>query len=421
MAEPDVLIVGAGLAGLCCGRRLAQCGVSFRILESSDGVGGRMRTDTVDGFRLDRGFHLFLTELPEAKRVLDYDELRLATYYPGALVRKGGRFLRLAHPLRKPLAGLASMFAGVGTLRDKFRLANFAERVAAKPPEFQLTTPEDLTLDCLRWQGRFSERMIEEFFKPFFSGVFLEPDLTTSSRLFRFVFRAFVTGDAAIPADGIEAIPRQIAANLPSGCAEFGARATAVGPGRVTLARGDVLTARAVVVAVEGPAAAHLLGADFGEPRGHGTTCLYFAADKPPVDDPILLIDADRSGPVNNVAVPSNAAPTLAPAGKALIAASLLGIPEQDDRALEGVVRTQLTGWFGPQVAGWRLLRVYRIPHALPNQDAPALLEPERPVRVQPGLYVCGDHRDTATQNGAMSSGWRAAQAVMEDLHSKTV
>src|SRR5947209_7282446 len=159
MNHPDVLIVGAGLAGLGCATRLKQIGVPFQILEASDGIGGRLRTDLVDGFRLDRGFQVLLTAYPEAKRVLDLDELKLGKFYPGALVRKGGTFHRLAHPLRKPLAGVGSLFAPIGTLRDKLRLADFAERVAVKAPEFQFTTPEDLTLDCLRWQGRFSERI----------------------------------------------------------------------------------------------------------------------------------------------------------------------------------------------------------------------------------------------------------------------
>jgi phytoene dehydrogenase-like protein len=421
MSEPDVLIVGAGLAGLCCARRLAQCGTSFHILEASDGVGGRLRTDLVDGFRLDRGFHVFRTAYPEAKRVLDFDSLKLHNFYPGCLIRKGGKFHRFAHPYRKPVAALKSLFNPVGTFRDKLRLWYFTERLTAKPPEFHFATPEDVALDLLRWTGRFSERMIAELFQPFFGGVFLESDLTTSSRLFRFVFRALALGDAAIPAEGIGAIPRQIADRLPAGSVTILEPVTAAAPGQVTLADGKVRKVRAIVLAVDGPTAAKLAGEQYGEVRQRGVTTLYFAADRPPLTEPILAVNADGGGPVNNVAVVSAVAPSLAPPGAALISVTVLGVPAEDDAGLTEAVKQQLTGWFGTAANGWRHLRTYRIPHALPNQDAPALLDPSRPVRVHPGLYVCGDHRDTATQDGAMFSGWRAAQAVMDDLHEKRV
>jgi hypothetical protein len=149
--------------------------------------------------------------------------------------------------------------------------------------------------------------------------------------------------------------------------------------------------------------------------------CLYFAADESPVKEPILLLNADEPGPVNNLAVMSDVAPSYAPAGAALISASVLGSPTQDDAALSMAVREQLTSWFGPAVQGWRHLRTYRIRHALPDQTAPALDEPERPVRLDDGLYVCGDHRDHGSIHGALASGWRAAQAVAEDLYTGAV
>jgi phytoene dehydrogenase-like protein len=419
MAEPEVLIVGAGLSGLCCGRRLAQCEVPFLVLEASDGVGGRMRTDRVDGFLLDRGFHVFLTAYPEPRRVLDCEPLGLRPFYPGALVWKGGRFRRLANPLRRPLAGVRSLFAPVGTLRDRLRTALLSERIVTRSIDFNTQRPESLTLDYLRLQGGLSDRMIDEFFRPFFGGAFLDRSLATSSRLFRFVFRAFATGDAALPAGGIEAIPRQIAERLPAGRVRLGARVAAVEPGRVTLTTGEELRAKAVVVAAEGPEAARLVGDANVRPESNGSTTLYFAADRPPTDEPILHLDGEGRGPANSFAVVSNVAPTYAPGGAALLAASTVGVPDQDDAALEAAVREQMRGWFGAQVSSWRHLRTYRLPDSLPNQAAPALFEWQRPVRVRPGLYVCGDHRDQASQDGAMTSGFRAAQAVMSDLDTK--
>jgi phytoene dehydrogenase-like protein len=415
------VIVGGGLAGLCCALRLYEVGVPFRIVEASDGVGGRVRTDRVDGFRLDRGFQVLLTAYPEAQRVLDYDPLDLRKFAPGALVRFRGRFHRLADPRRRPLAGLRGFFTPIGTLRDKLRVLSLVARVTAGKVEDQLRRPEGLTLDYLRWSSRFSDALIDRFFRPFLGGVFLDRQLVTSSRLFRFVFRMFAEGDMSVPDRGMGAIPEQLAGRLPVDAVRLNAPAERVEPGRVVLRSGEELRAQAVVVAADGPAAARLLGDRIPQPATRAVCCLYYAADESPVGEPILVLNADEPGPVNNLAVMSDVAPGYAPPGAALVSASVLGDPAADDAALEAAVREQLAGWFGPAVRRWRHLRTYRIPDALPDQTAPALDVVERPVALGDGLYVCGDHRDTASLNGAMASGWRAAQAVAEALHGGKV
>lgn len=408
---PDVLIVGAGLAGLCCGRRLAQCGVPFRILEASDGVGGRVRTDTVNGFRLDRGFQIYLTAYPEGRRVLDLPRLDLKPFTRGALVRFRGKFHRVTDPRAEPLTGLRSLINPIGTVRDKLRFAKLAAKLLRGGFD---TRPDGSTLDLLR-AGGLSDVMIDRLFRPFFGGVFLERELATSARFFRFVFGVFAAGPGAVPAAGMQAIPDQIAAALPAGAVTCGAAAEEVGPGRVRLASGEDLSAKAVIVATDGPAAARLLG-DVPARGSTGTVTLYYAAARPPVREPIIVLDGDGTGPVNNLAVMSEVSPLYAPAGKALIAASVVGFPAGSDAELDQSARLQLGGWFGPDVAGWELLRADRIPHALPAQPAGACDPWQRPVRVRDGVYVCGDHRDNASIDGAMASGFRAAQAVMEDL-----
>jgi phytoene dehydrogenase-like protein len=409
----DVLIVGAGLAGLCCARRLQQQGVAFQILEASDGVGGRIRTDVVEGFRLDRGFQVFLTAYPECKQVLDYEALRLRSFIPGALVRCAGGLQPLTDPWRSPLQGFRSVFSPVGSFADKLRVARLRARVAAGTIDERFGDPETTTREALRQAG-FSSAMVDRFFRPFLGGIFLEPELHTSSRMFTFVFRMFAQGDACLPEEGMEAIPRQLAAALPPGAVRPRARVAAVGPGSVRLDTGEELTARAVVVATECPAAAQLLGGDIPT-AARGVTCLYFAAARPPVEQPILVLNGEDAGPVNNLCVPTAVAPSYGPAGASLVSASVLGA-DHDEARLQADVREQLGRWFGPAVNDWRLLRCYRIPYALPNQDPPALQEPRRPVRRQAGLFVCGDHRDNASINGAMVSGRRAAEAVLGDL-----
>jgi phytoene dehydrogenase-like protein len=421
MAAPEVLIVGAGLAGLGCALRLREIGIPFLILEAADGVGGRVRTDLLDGFRLDRGFQVLLPAYPEAERVLDYGPLDLKSFKHADLVRFGGRFQRVADPRLEPWTALKSLFSPLWTFPDNLRVLALISKVKAGKVDDQFRRPEGLTLDFLRWGGRFSETMIDRYFRPYFGSIFLERDLVTSSRLFRFVLRMLVAGGAAVPAAGMGAIPEQLAGRLAADAVRLNAAVQSVEPGRATLRGGEELPARVVVVATEGPEAARLLDGQVSDLGSRAVTCLYFGADESPVKEPILLVNADDPGPVNHVAVMSDVAPTYAPAGAALVSVSVLGDPKADDAALEAQVRAQLAGWFGTAVGGWRHLRTYRIRHALPDQAAPALDEPERPVRLDDGLYVCGDHRDHGSIHGALASGWRCAQAVAEDLHAGAV
>lgn len=409
----DVIIVGGGLAGLCCAIRLQQRGIRFRLLEASDGVGGRIRTDVVDGFLLDRGFQVFLTSYPEAKRTLDYEALHLRPFLPGALVRHAGKFHLLADPWRRPFAAVRSLFSPIGTLADKLHVAQLRYRSLKGSIEDRFRDPETTTLQALQDAG-FSNSMIDRFFRPFLGGVFLDSELLTSSRMLHFVFRMFSLGSACLPAEGMEAIPRQLASALPPSSLRLGARVVRVQAGSVSLESGEQLNARAVVVAADGAAAAQLLGGTISS-AGQGVTCLYFAAQRPPIEQPILILNGERRGRVNNLCVPTLVAPEYGPGDVSLVSATVLGIPRNADPLLTEV-REELSDWFGPAVKKWHHLRTYHIPYALPRQAPPALNAPERPVRWQPGVYVCGDHRDNASIQGAMVSGRRAAEALLEDL-----
>ena len=189
----DVVIVGAGLSGLCCARQLQQQGVGFVLLESSDRVGGRVRTDVVEGFRLDRGFQVFLTSYPEAQRILDFESLQLKPFLPGALVRYGGRFHELTDPWRRPFAAVRSLWSPIGSLADKLRVASLRRQSLRGTIEDRFRDPETTSLQSLQRSG-FSSSMIDRFFKPFLGGIFLDAELQSSSRMLHFVFRMFSTG-----------------------------------------------------------------------------------------------------------------------------------------------------------------------------------------------------------------------------------
>ncbi len=406
----DVIVVGAGVAGLCCARELHAAGLDVLVLERGDAPGGRVRTDAVDGFLLDRGFQVLLTAYPEARRVLDYERLGLRPFESGALIRRDGRFSRIADPFRHPVRALESLRDAPGSVPDKLRVARLRRRLSRGSINEILTAPQVTTAEALHREG-FSSELVEAFFRPFLGGIFLDPSLETSSRLFAFVFKLFSQGDAVLPAAGMQAIPRQLAEGVPEAAVRYGATVESAGPGHVVLAGGERLEAASVVVAADGPEAARLTGA-VEAPAPRAVTTLHYAAETSPVGEPLLVLNGEGAGPVNDLCVPSDVAPSYAPPGAALVSATVLGIPPLDDAALGEAVRDQLRGWFGAQVDDWRLLRALRIPFALPAQPPVALTTADRPVRLREGLFVCGDHRDTASLQGAMISGRRAAAAV---------
>ena len=413
----EVVVIGAGLAGLRCALELQKAGREVLVLEASDDVGGRVRTDEVEGFLLDRGFQVLLTAYPEARAVLDYGALELRAFQPGALVRNGGRFHRVSDPWRRPGDLLATLRADVGGLGDKLGIARLRRDVREGGVAGIFERPETTTHHRLEGFG-FSATMIDRFFRPFFGGVMLDRSLQASSRMFDFVFRMMAEGDTALPARGMGEIPRQIAARLEPGTVRTGAKVTWLVEGVAMLESGERVLADSVVLATDGPTAAQLTSA-VRAPGWRGVTCLYFAAQEPPLREPVLVLDGEGRGPVNNLCVPSAVSSRCAPPGESLVSATVLGNPETDDAALVESVRAQLRDWFGDVVSGWRHLRSYRIPHAQPAQQPPALATPERPVRLSKSLYVCGDHRDNASINGALASGRRAAQALLEDWTSE--
>jgi phytoene dehydrogenase-like protein len=411
----DVIIIGAGPAGLSCARRLQQSNLSVLILEAADRIGGRLKTDEVDGFLLNHGFQVLQTAYPEAQRILDYEALELKPFAPGAIIRAEGGFHRVADPRRRPKNVLTSLLAPIGTFADRLRMIWLTEKVCRGTINDLFEKPDGLTLDFLLSEG-FSEKMIQRFFTPFFSGVCLDPEMRVSSRVFQFVFRMFAEGEVVLPARGMAAIPAQLASGLPTGSIRTGCRVASVDSGKVTLESGEELESHAVVVAAEGPETARLVG----DPRvvpSCSEVCLYFRAKSPPLNEPFLVLNGEGAGPVNSLSVPSMVAPSYAPVGETLISAVVIGNPSGGDEALEAAVREQLTGWYGSSVADWKHLRSYRILHALPKQPPPMPNPTRTTAAVKPGVYICGEYRSVPAVQWAMLSGWRAAEAIVWDLN----
>ena len=422
----DVVVVGAGLAGLLCALRLQEAGRDVIVLEASDGVGGRVRTDTVDGFLLDRGFQVLLTAYPAVQRWYDIDALELQPFAPGVIVHREGRIVRLADPFRAPVSAARSLLGPTVTVLDALRLlwwrrailARSGRRVAARP---QVTTAARLA------EVGFSDGLIEGFFRPFLAGTFFDPDLTTSSRVTELVFRCFFRGDVAVPARGMGELGAQLAGRLTSGTVRLDTPVRALrrrpdGAIDVEL-DGAVIRAGAVVAAVDAPALAQLTldgrpladgGPDGAPAPGRGTAAIHLEAPRSPTGGRRdLHLGAPGEGPIATLAVMSDIAPGYAPEGRHLVTVSTVGVPEEDDDTLVAAVREQARSWFGDEVDAWRVLAVQRIAYAQPRQDPTDLPELARPVARASGVWVCGDHRDTGSIQGALVSGRRTADAVL--------
>jgi len=407
-SQCDVVIVGAGLAGLSAAREIQRHGHSVIVLESSDAVGGRVRTDIVDGFQLDRGFQVMLTAYPELQTQVDMRALDLRPFDPGALVWRNGKGHAVSDPFRKPQTLATTAFAPIGSVFDKARIVVLRARVLRRKSAVLLSGQDVSTDVALRAFG-FSTKIINRFFRPLFGGIQLDPHLATSRRMFDVIFKSLSEGQSVLPSRGMHALPLQMASRLSEGTIHLNTRVSTVDGTTVTLASGESITARAVVVATDGPTASSLLDIPIVESRKVG--CVYFSADTPPTKEKYVVLDGTGNGPVLNVAVISNVAPSYAPADKHLIVAALPGVTDGD---LEAMSRQQLRSWWGPQVDDWKHLRTYVINHGGPVQKPP--FSPKQRVELGNGLFVCGDHRDTGSLQGAMFSGRRCGEAVVRSL-----
>jgi len=405
-----VVIVGAGLAGLTCARELGLRGVECIVLEAADAVGGRVRTDFVAGFPLDRGFQVLLTAYPETIRWLDYEKLGLQRFYAGAVSYFDGELHRLADPWRHPIDALATLHGPVGSLLDKLRIGLMRMRLTLGSAERFFTAAETTTAARLAEMG-YSPDMVRKFLRPFFGGVFLDGDLETTSFMLDFTFRMFAAGSVAVPARGMGEIPHQLASGLPPGSIRTHTTVAAVEPNAVVTTDGERFAADAVAVATSARVAAELLGQTAPRP-GRGVRCVYFRAENAPTDPYTLVLNGEGAGPVNNLCV----RPGLAEANGFLVSATILEPYPADESAAVAATRSQLNDWFGDVVRDWEFLRAYEIRDALPDQCVGALDPLHEQPRLENGICVCGDYRQVGSINGAMASGRHAAEAIVAQL-----
>ncbi|MGY1745578.1 FAD-dependent oxidoreductase [Blastococcus sp. SYSU D00695] len=399
----EVVVVGAGLAGLSAAVRLSAAGCDVHVLEAGRHAGGRLATERVDGFVVDRGFQVLNTGYPRAAD-LDLPALELGWFWPGAVLRVGGRAHRLVDPRRHPAAALDTLRAPVGSLLAKGAIAAYSAQAGYTPVERLLRAPETSAEVRLRAAG-VGEEALERFFRPFLSGVLLEDELATSSRYLDLLWRSFARGRIGLPARGMQAVGEQLADRLPDRTLHLHVRVSSVASGRVGWDGGTVVADAVVVATDPGAAAALLPGVDAAAPRSV-TTHLHVLPSSP-WRQPLVVLGTP-GGRVVNSAVLTDAQPAYSPDGRALVASSTLR------PTTEGEVREEVARLHDVATTDLAHLTSVTVPGAQPAALPP--LQLRRPVDLGDGVFVCGDHRDTPSIQGAMASGARTARAVLRRL-----
>lgn len=401
----DVVIIGAGLAGLAAARRLHEDGRSFVVLEANGSVGGRVRTDVVDGVRMDHGFQLYNPAYPEGQRVFDHDALNLRPFVAGAAVAYGSKRYKVADPRREPKQVINSALAPIGSLTSRAAFAAYALKcVNASFPQL-LARPDISAYQALTEAG-VSPALMERLVRPFLAGVFLEDVLTTSRKFLDLILRSFVMGTPSVPALGMQQLPEQLAAGLPSGSIVLNTRVEAVSGTTVRTSAGN-FSASAVIVATD-PSTAASLAPSIGQPKMHHVTTWYHLTPQESLTwhRPWLVIDGQRRGPLVNSVVMTHAAPEYAP-GKTLVSSSAIGVHPDSEHA----ARSHAAIMYGVDTRDWQHVGTYVVRNALPAMASP--LNVHQPVQIGERLFVAGDHRDSASINGALVSGRRAAEAIL--------
>ena len=401
-------IIGAGVSGLIAATVLEQNGFFPVIIEATDRVGGRVKTDIVDGYQLDHGFQVLLTAYPAAQNYLDFEALDLQKFLPGAAIFKNGKQLAIGDPLRDFSLLFPTLLSGIGTLSDKIKILKLNNKLKTKTLSDIFSDKEQSTFSYLKQLG-FSSEIIGDFFSPFFSGIFLENKLETSSRMFEFVYKMFGEGYAALPKSGIEAIPKQLAKNLKNTTFKFNTKVTSVKDVEITLEGNTKLESHYTIVATD----ASSLISNLKNQSTEWKSCdaLYFETENRVIKKPLIGLVPEPGTLINNIFYHTSLETNIIPNKE------LLSVTVVENQGLKGEdlierVKRELKEHCG--IDSCRFIKQYSIPMALPRLDNLQYDMLPSETRLTTNIFLAGDTQLNGSLNAAMISGERAALSVVE-------
>lgn len=416
MSEP-IVVVGAGVAGLAAAKAVHEAGRRVVVLESADRIGGKVRTDVVEGFRLDRGYQVHFAAYPNLAKVAPPEALAIGAYRAGAIMRdrRGSHVLEAP---RSPRALVRMALDRSVSLSDKLRVGAWTARTMAWSVETIRALPDFPAADELARIG-FSPAFREAFLRPFLGGIFLDRSLSFSRRQFAFVWKMLASGAIGLPAEGMEAIPRLIASALPGGSIRLSARVSELRPRsdggeiEVRLSTHETIRASAVILAADARESARLVGERF-EAEYNGMVQVWLECAERPMAEPMLLLNGTGEGIVNTLSPSSMAQPSYAPKGRGrgLLGATIVGGREESDDEI-GARAAEEAERLAPEAGVRSVLAVQRIPEAH-LRDAPGF-ERRRPKTATafPGVFLAGEATTNTSLDGAAESGLRAARRVL--------
>ncbi len=406
--EQSVHIVGGGISGIIAALELEAAGYKPTIYEKQDHLGGRVRTDYIDGYPFDHGFQVLLTAYPEAQHYLDYDKLELQSFLSGSRVYYRGKTVRIGDPLSSATFWLDALDPTLSTLKDKVKTLQLSLKLKNKPLKTIFGEDETTALKYLQGLG-FTDRVIERFFKPFFGGIFLETDLRTSSRLFEFLFKMFGNGNSVIPMGGMQKISDQLTSKLAQTTIRTGTAVEAVVPGSITLADGTSISSDHTIIATD----LKQVNQAKDTVKWKRSINYYFEVDAPNYSDKIITLSANPNRLINNYYYPTNLIPH--PEGKTILSTTVINDKGLSDAAIIEQIKAELkeTGVKGEL----RLITSYDIPCSLPDvSNIHYELTPAQ-IKIDEGIYNCGDHTMMGSLNAAMYSGRYVAQHIINNYN----
>ena len=402
-SNKTIYIIGAGISGLIAAYELEQAGYSPVVLEKSDAVGGRVRTVEKNGYHLDLGFQVLLSAYPLANKYLDFDALRLRRLESGSQVYVDGKRFLIGDALRNIRLLAPTLLADIGSLTDKVKVLALSRRLKKKPLGAIFDSPETSTLEYLRSQG-FSEKIIDRFFRPFFSGIFLEPELRTSSRMFEFVYKMFGEGYATIPEQGIGAISKQLKEKLKTTQFQFGQEVKQVTNEHITLGNGQELVHNGVIITANASALVSNMNDQAVEWKS--CTCLYFEVERTNIPEGTIALVADKGKLSNNLYAYKDAS------GKQLLSVTTLKHTGKTNEELTLAIEAEVKEYCGIQ----RIKHIanFKISEALPDLTHLKMTTAPSESQLTDHIFLAGDVLFNGSLNAAMESGRLAALGILE-------